>query len=326
MKKSVILALKLLVICAVATLVLAFTNQETAPIIEQAQKDAEVAAYKEVYPNLEEIQEDTNKDVLNDNIVAVNDAMVDGEVDGYIFTVSSPKGYDGPVTFVVGVKNDGTVTGFKVLQQSETTGIGARVAEKEYADGVSALKLTAPIKSDGAGGTENTIPHMTGATLTSTAMEKAFNKVVEAYGALSGNVVESSSPMNDVTEDQIKEAYDGSSTPEKMEVAPTNEILREVYEVGDGYVFHVTAPDGFHGPIEFLVGVAKDGTIRGFVIVEENETEGFGSVISEKPYADGLKGQKLDSVDATVSGATFTTEGMNEGFEAVQAAFGDLVK
>ncbi len=325
MKKSVLLAVKLFVICAVATLVLAFTNQKTAPVIEERAKKEEQDALKEVYPEAQEIKplEDSSK--LSDNITAINVASVNGEQAGYIFSVSSPSGYDGPVNFVIGAKNDGTVTGFKVLSQTETVGFGARVAEPEYAQGMQGVKLDKPVEAEGNGGGPDKIPAMTGATLTTTAVKKAVNMVVEKLGELTGNKADTTAKTSEVTEDQLKAVYPGASSMKAMEKSDLlNETVRGIYETGEGFVFHVTSPQGFHGPIEFLVGVGKDGSIKGYKTLASKETEGYGAKVVEESYAKGLENQPLSAAPVDISGATFTTDAMKEAFQAVQAAFEKL--
>lgn len=191
MKKSVEYAVKLFVICAIATLVLAFTNNATAPIIEEAQKQKELKAFTEVFPGLEETKPVADKSVLNDNIVSVNEAIVGGKTEGYLYSVNSPVGYDGPISFVVGAKTDGTVTGMKIINQTETTGFGASVAKPEYAAGMQGVSLNQTLKMEGAGGKPDVMPAISGATRTSTAMLKAMNMVVEAQAKLTGGAGQS---------------------------------------------------------------------------------------------------------------------------------------
>ena len=191
MNKSIMYAIKLFVICAVATFVLAVTNSATAPVIEDAQKQKELQAFTEVLPGLEETKPVEDTSVLTENIVAVNEAIIGGKTEGYLYSVSSPVGYDGPITFVVGAKTDGTVTGLKVINQTETTGFGAGVAKPEYAAGMQGVTLNQPLKAEGNGGQPDVMPAISGATRTTTAMEKAMNMVVEAHAKLAGSSVQS---------------------------------------------------------------------------------------------------------------------------------------
>lgn len=89
-------------------------------------------------------------------------------------------GFQGPLSFVVAL--DGTtITGFKVVSQAETPGLGARITEapfqqqfigKDVANGISMVKSDAgPSQFDA----------ITGATETSRALEKILNRGFEQY-------------------------------------------------------------------------------------------------------------------------------------------------
>jgi electron transport complex protein RnfG len=47
-------------------------------------------------------------------------------------------------------------------------------------------------------------------------------------------------------------------------------------------VFAVTAPHGYNGPIELLVGVASDGTVTGVRVLAHRETPGLGDPIERR--------------------------------------------
>lgn len=186
MKKSFIYAGKLLLICAVATLVLAFTNSKTAPVIAERQKQETIAAYKNVYPGAEEITPVEDTSLLNENIKEIQQIKVKGQVDGYAMNVQSPSGYGGPVNFVIGVKNDGTVMGFQVITQSETQGFGAVVADPGYAESMHGAVLKSEVKAGDAAG-ENTIPAISGATRTTNAVVGGINAVYSVLSQLIGS-------------------------------------------------------------------------------------------------------------------------------------------
>ncbi len=331
MKKSFIFALKLLAICAIATFVLALTNQATAPVIEAAQKQKEIDAFAEVFPDLEEVRPLEDQSVLNDNILAVNEAVVGGETVGYLYTVASPNGYDGPVSFVVGAKLDGEVTGLKVIAQTETKGFGAAVAEPKYAEGMHGVTLTQPLKAEGAGGGPDVIPAISGATRTTTAMEKAMNMVVETHAALTGASVDTRPQIQEASPENLEAAFPGAKDFEPVEGAPTNDVVRVVYKASEGgkdmgYVFHAMEPDGFLGPIELLVGIKADGTIAGLSVVSMSESPEYGAAITTPEYAQSLVGKKPAEAPVAISGATFTSEAMTHAMTAIVDALAALGK
>lgn len=177
MKKAVVLAIKLLLICAVAAAALAFVNGQTAPVI-QARLDAETKeSYGVVYEDAEDFKIVEDEGLLNENIIGIVEAYKGGALDGYVFNVSTPSGYDGPVNFVVGVKMDGTVTGFRVLAQTETKGFGAAVADDAYAERMNGTIINGEVTAADGNGAEGQIPAISGATKTTNAMIGGFNAV-----------------------------------------------------------------------------------------------------------------------------------------------------
>ena len=143
MKKIIGLVLSLTVISAACASVLAYVNSITAePIRATAEKAREAAKL----------------------------AVLCGE-EGYTAEGRSGEGYGGDIVLMVGFRKDKkTVISYKVLQASETPGLGMKLKTPEFAgqfagrDG-SALK----VKKDGGD-----IEAITSATITSRAVCKAI--------------------------------------------------------------------------------------------------------------------------------------------------------
>lgn len=114
----------LVVICIVMSGLLALTNGVTAPIIEKAEAEANRVARLEVLPDADDFQEVT-VDGLPD---AVTGAFKANNGAGYTFSIVA-EGYGGKNTLkmVVGIDAGGKITGTKVLSQSETPGLGAKI-------------------------------------------------------------------------------------------------------------------------------------------------------------------------------------------------------
>ena len=98
-----------------------------------------------------------------------------------------------------------------------------------------------------------------------------------------------------------------------------------VYEAKDkGLAFTLSVPgynaDGF----TFILGFNNDGSVAGYGALEQNETKGKGSKAFDKDYVDKVK--KLTSKDTVelISGATVTTTGVSEGFDAAKAIFNEI--
>jgi electron transport complex protein RnfG len=62
------------------------------------------------------------------------------------------------------------------------------------------------------------------------------------------------------------------------------------------FIFNVTAPDGYNGPIQLLVGITRGGTITGVRAVSHRETPGLGDAIevSRSNWILSFTGRGLD--------------------------------
>lgn len=120
--------LVLVLICAIMSGLLAFTNGITAPIIEEAERKASEEARLEVLPNA-------------DSFLRVEIADLPGSVTevyqaengaGYTFSIVA-QGYGGKNTLkmAVGIDMDGKITGAKVLSHKETVGLGSKIETDE---------------------------------------------------------------------------------------------------------------------------------------------------------------------------------------------------
>jgi electron transport complex protein RnfG len=68
-------------------------------------------------------------------------------------------------------------------------------------------------------------------------------------------------------------------------------------EALSGVAFKVTAPDGYSGNIEIMVGVDAEGTVSGVEILNHAETPGLGSKITEGWFKEQFKGKALAGAD-----------------------------
>ncbi len=64
-----------------------------------------------------------------------------------------------------------------------------------------------------------------------------------------------------------------------------------------GTAFKVTAPDGYSGNIEVMIGVRPDETLNAVEILSHAETPGLGSKITEPWFKDMFKNKGLDNAD-----------------------------
>ena len=119
MKKSIKSTLVLVCICAAVSVLLAFTNALTAPIIEKQQSDAANAALLEIMPNGSGFEEIAD---LSTYTLPATVTKAWREASGGHVVQLTTTGYDSGFVILVGVNADGTVSGTKCLASTETLG------------------------------------------------------------------------------------------------------------------------------------------------------------------------------------------------------------
>ena len=113
-------------IALIAGCALGLTNEVTAPVIKEQALAAADEARRAVLPDATDFEELA---VNNDSIDYCSKGLASGETKGYTAQVTV-KGYGGEIEIVVGVDNDGVITGINVggANFSETAGLGAKTA------------------------------------------------------------------------------------------------------------------------------------------------------------------------------------------------------
>ena len=191
-------ALKLVIITVVAGLVLGAVYGITkGPIADQEAK-AQMEAYKTVFPKASDFKEvDGFSEEAASKIIAANENPIEGhdsdvissaveavdasgEALGYIFNITTSKGYGGDIQLTVGIQSDGTVTGVSFLSLSETAGLGMKAKEPSFYEqyvGKNPTKFA--VSKDGGDGEQ--IDALSGATITSRAVTGAVNAALGYY-------------------------------------------------------------------------------------------------------------------------------------------------
>lgn len=99
---------------------------------------------------------------------------------GAAVRVSTMDGFSGLITLMVGFDAEGRLTGYTVLEQAETPGLGAKADEWFRTEPHSVLGTTAPVAVTKDGGD---IDGITAATITSRAFTGALNHARQAFQA-----------------------------------------------------------------------------------------------------------------------------------------------
>ena len=287
MKKSLYLACFLAVVSAVAGGLLAAVNNLTQDRINANALAEVMGSLETMFPgtDYEEITDYTDETGL---VTGVYEAA--GQ--GYLFQVAS-NGYKGPIQFVIGIDNNSTIVGYDVISNTETSGIGTRVAE-------DAFKNTVIGKTTG-----DTIDTLSGATISSTAVVNGIDAAKAVYADLSGNTA----PAPSATAQP-------DSEPEESDSATV------VDQTTDGTQTTVTVQaQGFQGANTYEVVLdTENQSVISVTMTQFNDTPGIGDQVNEE-YLAGFAGMtSLDQISGAdvVSSATYTS---NSAIEAVSAAF-----
>lgn len=179
-KGIVVPAVALLVICLVATALLAGTNVITSEKIAQNAVEKENSSRMIVLPEGKEYGEVTT---LESGITYCEGKNESGETAGYVFTTSA-KGYGGAVGVMVGVDTEGVITGIEILSHSETPGLGANATSDSFKSrfvGKSGELTVDKNNNDG-----QNIKAITAATITSKAVTSAVNAALAEFNNITG--------------------------------------------------------------------------------------------------------------------------------------------
>ena len=152
----------LTVISLIVSLLLAMVNSFTAPIIEENQKAATLAAYVSVMPSVSD--------------AATLEEVTDYTTANVTGVVKAPDG--GILTVIMGFDANGAETGMWVDASTQTKGIGSNVSSDDFL-----------AQFDGMDGTQNIVMNQdydaySGATISSTALFAAINDCVNCYNEL----------------------------------------------------------------------------------------------------------------------------------------------
>lgn len=177
----------LLAFCAVSALLLAGTDQITAPIIEQRNEKANNEARIQVLPEAKEFKEVESSSYKSSGAATISEVFEGSNGSDQVgYTIKSkPSGYGGEIEITIGISKDGKITGVNIGNNTETPGLGAKSADPAFNGqykGKEAKELEV-IKSGSPG--ENEVKAISGATITSKAVTSGVNDAVKVFESLS---------------------------------------------------------------------------------------------------------------------------------------------
>ena len=274
MYKTVLLG----VVSACAGLLLSAVNAVTAPVIADNALKQVQSTLENFFPN-GEFTDVTDKYKTDETELI--DGVYEAKDEGYVFTLHntgySPDGFK----FAIAFDNDGNIVGYEGLSNSETSGKGDKLFKDDYANQVIGLTST------------DSVPIISGATVTSKAVSAAVTEAESVYNEIQGI---------DFDADAAASAAENASA--KSDASCTDN--------GDGtYGCKVT---GFSGELTATIEI-KDGKV---VSVKDLKGADDGDDIGDDWFTDAssLEGvSSADEIDA-MTGATVTSNAVKSMIQA----------
>lgn len=183
-------AFALFFICLVVTGALAYTYTITKDTIEERSRIDAENARKEVMPGADAFEPIEDLDALIaqkpelEPVKEAYTALKDGSQEGFVYLVSV-KGYGGSLKMMVGIGNDNSITGVKIVEMKETPGLGSKAVEEPFHSqlfGFTPQKPLQVVKGTKSGPED--IEAITGATITSKAVVKGIQAAVDMTAEL----------------------------------------------------------------------------------------------------------------------------------------------
>lgn len=191
------LSLTLLTITAVMAVALAGVNKLTAGKIADITKEKTDTAIANVLPNVRYIEDVTEgfkssrslevPELIRKIYFGFNKPQTcliePGMTRGFAGCAIEvgPSGFDGEISLMVGISNEGKVTGISIISHTETAGLGAVAAAENdkgqvFRDQFVGMSGHLAITKDGGD-----VDAITGATVTSRAITEGVNQALEFY-------------------------------------------------------------------------------------------------------------------------------------------------
>lgn len=161
----------LFLITGISGYLLAQVYKITKPKIEEQKKIEEEKINKEIFPDGVRFEEKSE-----DGIFYVSVYNSDGKEIGKIFKVKT-LGYGGYITLKVGVDENFKIKSVKIIQHSETPGLGSKITSDKFLNQFEGIAIDEIyLKKDNPEGKIDTI---TGATISSRAVVDGIRKLLK---------------------------------------------------------------------------------------------------------------------------------------------------
>lgn len=173
MREVIKLGLILLIITSIAAFVLGITNNITQGVIEARLEAENIKSIEALLPDADDFKK--VEGVEGGIIVEVYEGFANGNVVGYTIK-TTPNGYNGTVEVLVGVTKAGEIVGVKIGQNTETPGLGTKIADASHTNQYLGKDITAEFVVTKDNPTaDKQIQAVTSATVSSNAVISGVN-------------------------------------------------------------------------------------------------------------------------------------------------------
>ncbi len=191
LKKAIFLAAVMLAVFSFITAVMiAFTHQKTAPIIEKNQHEFLMQSLAAVMP-IDSYDNDLiadsfsiNHSLLGKDESVIYPAFKNSKPAGAIITTVAPNGYNGKIKLIVGINYQGQIHAVRVVEHKETPGLGdpIEIKRSNWIQQFSGKSITSPDVKNWAVKKDNgEFDQLTGATITPRAVVSAVKNALIFY-------------------------------------------------------------------------------------------------------------------------------------------------
>ncbi|MDR0653488.1 MAG: RnfABCDGE type electron transport complex subunit G [Synergistaceae bacterium] len=177
-KKIISLGVTLFTITVITGLILGVVHDITLEPIRLTQEKLKSEALQGVLPGAEEFNAVQKAEDADPIIKDIQEALSDGKTLGHCITVT-PRGYGGTIELVAGIKNDGKLNAIRILNHSETPGLGAKSVLPEFYEQFTDIDKAAVVKREPE--TPGEIQAISGATITSNGVTNGVNVALEYW-------------------------------------------------------------------------------------------------------------------------------------------------
>jgi electron transport complex protein RnfG len=306
------MSLILLGVCAIAAGSLSFVYSLTKEKIAEQAEAEKLDALKDVMPEATKFEE---------AVPGIKWIAYKGDKQIGIAIEASIQGYGGPIRIIFGVGADGKITKVRIIEQTETPGLGAKIREAKFLGQFEGLLgADAALKKDDA--LNGKIDSISGATISSRAVAAAVQKGLrDAVGA---------QPETEAFKDVMPWAG------EFRELASGDPGVKiwSAYDGGKkvGTIIK-TGAKGYSGPIMFIFGLSEKKKITGIKIIKHSETVSVGAYIEGPEFlwqfqnkggneialkADDQKNGKIDAVSGATASARSITQAIRDAINLIK--------